>query len=157
MCPPGGANTRDEGRPVMTWAPFMLEPEAKALLETNCSFFGACTDDAAAGTTAVAATTGFSFSTALTIGVSATVMERKNLSSQRDVQRERESHNEKDSNISICIRITCKSTYLVPWALPSWPAAALHPVKRTFVLPGEPTPATSCVPFGRGDFGCRSW
>jgi hypothetical protein len=33
VCPPGGANTRQEGRPVMTWAPFMLAPEANALLE----------------------------------------------------------------------------------------------------------------------------
>jgi hypothetical protein len=37
VCPPGGANTRQEGRPVMTLGPFMLAPEAKALLEIGRS------------------------------------------------------------------------------------------------------------------------
>ena len=34
VCPPGGAKTREVGRPVRTFGPFALLPEAKALLDT---------------------------------------------------------------------------------------------------------------------------
>ena len=40
VCPPGGANTREDGRPVMTQPPFILLPETNAfcdsLLSNSC-------------------------------------------------------------------------------------------------------------------------
>ena len=49
VCPPGGANTREVGRPVITCAPFMLLPDAKALAETGASFFTVATGSLVAG------------------------------------------------------------------------------------------------------------
>lgn len=37
VCPPGGAKTREEGRPVMTQPPFILLPETKAFWEMAAS------------------------------------------------------------------------------------------------------------------------
>lgn len=48
VCPPGGAKTRDDGRPVMTHPPFMLLPVTKAFPETEASLLIICDGSIAA-------------------------------------------------------------------------------------------------------------
>jgi hypothetical protein len=57
--PPGGAKTRDVGRPVITLGPLALAPDAKAFADTapdEADIPGSRTDEVAVGTIGFAAT-----------------------------------------------------------------------------------------------------